>query len=212
MNSIVVSQWHNTDASAHHNYAHSYILRQNQRELFRVDLNMQQGFFGLSEFIAPDPAQNFMIEQISKVGKVKVNVFDKTTGTPLAMLCGNTFKDENEQPLFELRHLHDLAPDTLCTLDDDTTPDDYAALAPGGEVNNLLVHLPRPSECHAGFFSRVSKWAKRGSDAPKDVLALQLLDHAPCSLRAMCALAVIVHARRGLQLPTVWQDAMRKSG
>lgn len=207
-----MSKWHNPDAISHGNYAGSYMLRQNREELFRVDLHMEHGFFELSEFVSPHEEYNFMIEQISKVGKIKVNIFDKHSGSPMAMLCDNVFKSEDEARLFELKHLKDLTDSLLCRLDADCAPDDYAGLTPNNGVAALLVNLPKPSQCHAGFFSKVSKWAKTIGAAPKDVMEIQLLDNTHCHLRAVCALGVIVHARRGIQLPTTWQDAVRKSG
>ena len=206
MSSIVISRWHNPDASIHHNYAHSYILRQDQQELFRVDLNMELGFFELSEFVAPNERHNFMIEQLSQTGKVKVSVFDKNTGTSLAVLCNNILKNNEERPVFEINHLHDLSDNMLCHIDEDSTPDDYAAVCQNKTIAALFVHLPKPSECHSGFFSRISRWAKNKGDAPKDVMEIQLTRQDVCSKRVLCALAVIIHARGGLQLPTEWQD------
>ena len=212
MDSIVVSKWINPDAGARSNYACSYILRQNREELFRVDLHMEHGFFEMSEFVAPQNTNNFMIEQISKIGKVRVNVFDKRTGYPMAMMCDNVFKNEDEQRLFELHHMNALSKSLLGQIDDDYAPDDYAAVTPIQTIAATFVHLPKPSEVHAGFFSKVSKWAKTMSDAPKDVLEIQIFEPKICPLRSLCALGVVVHARCGLQLPTVWQDAVRKSG
>lgn len=212
MSPIIVSKWIRPDANEQSNYACSYILRRNREELFRVDLHMEHGFFEMSEFVSKHEEDNFMIEQISRVGKVRVNVFDKRTSNPIAMMCDNIFKNEDEQRLFELMYLHDLHESILCNIDSDNAPDDYAAITPNQSVAALFVNLPKPSECHAGFFSKVSKWAKNIGDAPKDVLEIQVLDETITPLRAICALGVIVHARHGLQLPTTWQDAVRKSG
>ncbi len=207
-----MSKWHNPDAMTHHNYACSYILRQSRNDLFRVDLHVAHGFFELSEFVSPDDKTNFMIEQISRVGKVKINIFDKYTGNPLAMLCDNMFKNEDEQRLFELSYLHDVAPAKLRGIDEDCNPDDYVGIAPDQTAVALLQNLPKPSQAQAGFLSKVSKWAKKRGEAPKDVLEIQILKPQNCSWRALCALGVIVHARRGLQLPTSWQDAVPRSG
>ncbi len=207
MSSIVLSRWHNPDASAHSNYAHSYVLRQDQKELYHVDLNMELGFFELSEFVSPEGRNNFMIEQASQTGKVKVRVFDKDTGSPLAVLCNNILKDNEESPVFEFHHLHGLSESILCDIDEDSTPDDYAAINGKNDVAALFVHLPKPSASHAGFFSRVSRWAKNKGDAPKDVMEVQLRHANACSIPVFCALAVIIEARGGLQLPTEWQDA-----
>lgn len=212
MDPIIVSKWHNPDATSHSNYACSYILRQNREELFRVDLHMEQGFFELSEFIAPSDNRNFMIEQISRVGKVKINIFDKNTGSPMAMLCGNLLKNEDEQRLFELNYLQELDETLLCQLKQGFSQDDYAGITPNKGIGALFINLPKPYSSHSGFFSKVSKWAKIRGDAPRDVMEIQVMGQNPQYLRAVCALGVIVHARRGIQLPTTWQDAMRKSG
>lgn len=212
MSPIIVSKWHNPDVPTKGNYVCSYILRQQKQELFRVDLNMEQGFFELSEFVSSDEQHNFMIEQISRVGKVKINIFDKHTGNPIAMLCNNLFKDEDEQKLFELKYLKELNDSLLCYIEGDLAEDDYAGVTPNNGIGALFVNLPKAHMQQKGLFSKVSKWAKNRGDAPKDVLEIQLTEHNPKYLRAICALGVIVNARRGIQLPTTWQDAVRKSG
>ncbi len=173
---------------------------------------MEHGFFEMSEFATPSGKHNFMLEQISQVGKVRINIFDKATGDPLAMMCDNLFKDENEQHLFDLRYADDVQPERLKNLKIRLQPGDFIGITPEGKVATVMVNLPKSGSRQPGFLSKVSSWAKSMGDAPKDVLEIHLPGNSAHPIRPLCALGVIAHARRGLQLPTMWQDAVRKSG
>lgn len=213
MNPIVVSYWRNTEASAHSNYAHSYLLRQNDRELYRVNLHLERGFFELSEFVGTNNRENFMIEQTSKNTTVKVNIFDKLSGSQIALLNNNVLKNDHEQPLLELKRLSHLPSPTRRSIDADATDDDYAAIGEKNLVVATFIRLPKPSAYQAGLLTRISRWAKNKGQTPTDVLEVNILAPQICSVRALCALSVIAHARRGLQLPSEWQDAaQQKSG
>lgn len=197
---ITLSHWINPDFKANKGYVASYTFRQDGKELFTINLHKQMGFYQISEFVAPDSANNFIMEQTNKVGLCKIAAFDKDTGDMLGIFKGNVLVDTSEQPVFEVHHLARLSETTLCPTSL-STPDDYAAVLTGeNTVSALFTHLPRRGAQGAGPVGQLTQWVKGLLGGHQDVMEIDILEKPGCDPRMHCAIAVILHSRRGLHL------------
>lgn len=197
---ITLSHWINPDYKSNKDYVASYTLRQEEAELFTIDLHKQMGFYQISEFVAPNGENNFIIEQTNKVGRCKIAVFDKETGNMLGIFRGNTLVNTSEEPVFEVHHLASLTESTLCPTSL-STPEDYAAvLTDNNTVAALFSHLPRRGPHGNGLVGHMRTWLGRISGNNQDVMEIDIWEEPSCDPRMHYAIAVILHSRRGLQL------------
>lgn len=200
LNPITLSHWINPDLKSNKGYVASYTLRQSDRELFTINLHKQMGFYQISEFVAPDSENNFIMEQTNKVGRCKIAAFDKDTGNMLGIFKGNILVDTSEQPVFEVHDLAYLSETTVCPTNL-STPDDYAAVLTGERtVAALFTQLPRRGAQGPGLFGRLRQRLKGLLGGHQDVMEIDILEEPGCDPRMHCAIAVILHSRRGLQL------------
>ena len=198
MKSIYLSNWTNHDLRNVRTYVTSYTLRDDDVELYKLDLNKQMGFYQISEFVASNGSDHFIIEQTNRVGTPKVAAFDKDSGRMLGSFKGNHFVDSDERLLFSIKSVAQLK-----GLDEeDCDKDDFAAIsAEHQHVIALFCHLPRKPK--SGHLLAHLKILLRGiSSAPKDIYKIIIKDPDQCDHRMLCAIAVLLHSRGGLQIDT----------
>lgn len=174
----------------------SYTLRSEDAELYTLDLNRQMGFYQISEFVAINGSDHFIIEQTNRVGTPKIAAFDKDSGRMLGTFKGNQFVDSDENVIFSIESVSQ-----LLHRDDDTpcNEEDFAAVAADKRVVALFCHLPRMPQ-RGRILSRLKLALRRMSSAPKDVFEIVIKDDRCCDDRMLCAIAVILHSRGGLQI------------
>lgn len=180
-------------------YVTSYTLSCGNSELFTIHLNRQLGFYQISEFISPDSHKNFIIEQTNRVGTPKIAAFDKDTGNMLGIFKGNTLVDANETPIFHVQSMMNLATDCVCPAQENR-PEDYAGVM--HEQKNIAAIFSRlPHRLNnRGPLTLLRRWAAHFTNAPVDVLEVMTIEEEAFDLRMICAVAVILHSRGGLQL------------
>lgn len=200
MKTLILSNWTNQDMRGMRSYVTSYTLRRGNSELFTIHLNRQLGFYQISEFIAPDSARNFIIEQINRLDTPKIVIFDKATGNMLGVFHGNTLLDAHEEPIFHLEPLSHVEAGGVCAAHTDHNSEDYAGVLHGQKnLAAIFFRLPRAKRAE-GVGSRIRRWAKHLSGRPNDVLEVQVIEEEASCLRMICAVAVILHSRGGLYL------------
>lgn len=198
MKAIILSNWTSPDMGAMRSYATSYSLRQDQKELFTIHLNKHMGFYPISEFLSPQNRQNFIIEQTNRVGTPRIAAFDKETGNMLGAFKGNTLVDGNDSPLLDIKPMSKIT-DFACPLIEDS-PEDYAGVLQNrAGLGAILSRLPHPY-ARPGLMTKLRQFTRRLGNAPRDVLELLVIEDGLCDLRMLCAVAVIMHSRGGLQL------------
>ena len=199
MKAIILSNWTSQDMRGLRSYVTSYSLRTQDTELFTIHLNKQMGFYQISEFIAPDRSRNFIIEQTNRVGTPKIAAFDKDSGNMLGVFKGNTVLDASETPVFDVQPMQALSTSIVCPLHADN-PEDYAGVL--HEQRNVAVIFSRLPHRYVrrGLFTRLRQFIHRLSNAPQEVLEVMVVEEDACDLRMICAVAVLLHSRGGLQL------------
>lgn len=194
MKTIILRNWTSPDMRGMSSYATSYTLRSDNSDLFTVHLNRQLSFYQISEFISAAPGDNFTIEQTNRVGTPKIAAFDKESGNMLGVFQGNTLMDVSEAPIFHLTTIHTLNADRTFPLHD-FNPEDYAGvLHEQKKIAAIFSHRG------TGWLARMRRWLQRFTNAPMDVLEVKLIEEGICDLRMICAVAVILHNRGGLNL------------
>lgn len=198
LKTIILNNWTSPDMRGMRSYTTSYTLRCDNIDIFTIHLNRQLGFYQISEFISPDPQNNFTIEQTNRVGAPQIAAFDKETGNMLGVFKGNTLIDENEVPVFHITPAH--AVDAQCrpSLQDVHAEDFAGVLHRQKNIAAIFSHLPHRNR--AGVISRIRHWLNRVTQAPVDVLEVQVINEDVCDFRMICAVAVILHNRGGLYL------------
>ncbi len=199
LKAIILSNWTSQDMRGLRSYVTSYSLRTSDTELFTIHLNKQMGFYQISEFIGADKSQNFIIEQTNRIGTPKIAAFDKESGNMLGVFKGNTVLDHSEVPLFDVKPMVNLSSSIVCPTHEDN-PEDYAGVI--NHSNTVAVIFSRLPHRYArrGLFTQLRQLANRLSNAPLDVLETMVIEENACDLRMLCAVAVILHSRGGLQL------------
>lgn len=197
MKSIILTNWTNHDKRGIRTYVTSYTLRSEDTELYTLDLNKQMGFYQISEFVAINGTDHFIIEQTNRVGTPKIAAFDKDSGRMLGTFKGNQFVDSDESLIFSIESVSQ-----LLHRDDDIACDeeDFAAIAADNHrVVALFRHLPRIPE-RKQLLTRLKLALRRFSNAPQDIFEIIIKDDHCCDHRMLCAIAVILHSRGGLQV------------
>jgi hypothetical protein len=195
---IILSNWTSQDMRGLRSYATSYTLRQGGSELFTIHLNKQMGFYQISEFLSPLNHQNFIIEQTNRVGTPRIAAFDKESGNMLGAFKGNSLLDSNDTPVLDLKPMSKIA-DIVCPLIEDS-PEDYAGvLHQQAGIGLILSRLPH-RYVRRSLLAQARHFARRFSSSPRDVLEMVVVENNVCDLRMLCAIAVIMHSRGGLQL------------
>lgn len=197
MKSITLTNWTNHDKRGIRTYVTSYTLRSEDMELYTLDLNKQMGFYQISEFVAINGTDNFIIEQTNRVGTPKIAAFDKDSGRMLGTFKGNQFVDSDESLIFNVECVSQ-----LLRSDDGATchEEDFAAVAADDKrVVALFCHLPRIPQ-RGRLFARLKLALQGLSNTPKDVFEILVKDDHCCDERMLCAIAVILHSRGGLQI------------
>lgn len=199
MKLVTLRNWNNSDNVAR-SYVTSYTLREQESDLFHLDLNKQMGFYQISEFIAVSGDGNFIIEQTNRVGTPKIAAFDKDSGTMLGAFKTNSLIDSSEQLQLTVKRLEGLEDPSLMNQFDGSA-EDYAAISPDNEkVIALFIRLPRKNHKSRGLFSRLCTMATQIANPTQDVMEIVMLNDQPCDSRMLYAIAVILHSRGGLQL------------
>lgn len=197
LNSIILTNWTNHDKRGIRTYSTSYTLRDEDDELYTLDLNKQMGFYQISEFVALNGSDHFIIEQTNRVGTPKIAAFDKDSGRMIGTFKGNRFVDGDENLIFTVENIAQVrSADT----DYDCAEEDFAAIAADDQhVVALFCHLPRKPE-RGQLLTRLKQSINRFSSAPKDIYQIFIKDQHCCDPRMLCAIAVILHSRGGLQI------------
>lgn len=178
-------------------YITSYTLRSADRVLYTLDLNKQMGFYQISEFVPVDDDNPFIIEQTNRVGTPKIAAFDKDTGSMLGTFKGNNFVDSDESLIFTIESVAQLAEGDAAL---ECAEEDFVAVAAEDRhIMALFCHLPRDSRKHS-LFSRIQHSLRQFSNSPKDIYEILIKDTDCCDYRMLCAIAVILHSRGGLQI------------
>jgi hypothetical protein len=198
LKAIILSNWTSQDMRSLRGYSTSYTLRQDDQELFTIHLNRNKGFYLISEFQSPDPSQNFIIEQTNRVGTPRIAAFDKESGNMLGAFKGNTLLDSNDTPIFEIQPISKVT-DIACPPVRNNA-ENYAAVRCGEPAIGVIISLLPQQYAAAGLLSSLRRLTRRLTSAPQDVLEVVMMDGTACDLRMLCAVAVIMHSRGGLQL------------
>lgn len=198
MQSITLYNWNNPDLEATSGYTTSYTIKRGNSELFNVNLYQQGGFFQMSEFVAPHGRGNFIIEQINKSRRPKIAAFDKDSGAMLGILKEDVLFDLNEAEVFQLRPIAE-----VIQLSDyeqpEGYPDDWMAVVGQDQASAaIFARLPAPSDPDQSSISRLRGWLENLSHKPKAVMRIDISRPEACELRMFCAVAVIIHSRRGI--------------
>lgn len=179
-------------------YVTSYTLRQGDAELFTIHLNRQMGFYQISEFLSPLGRQNFIIEQTNRVGTPRIAAFDKESGNMLGVFKGNNLLDGSDTPVLDIKPMSKIA-DLICPLIEDSLEDYAGVLHQQAGIGVILSRLPH-RYVRRSLLKRLRHFARRFSSSPRDVLEMVVVEDGLCDLRMLCAVAVIMHSRGGLQL------------
>lgn len=198
MKSIMLTNWTNHDMRGIRTYVTSYTLRDEDNELYSLDLNKQMGFYQISEFVAVNGTDHFIIEQTNRVGTPKIAVFDKDSGRMLGTFKGNHFVDSDESQIFTIERVAQLRHRNV---DLSCHEEDFAAVAADDKrVIALFCHLPRKPE-RKHLLRRLKLALSQLMKAPpKDVFEIIIKDEQCCDQRMLAAIAVILHNRGGLQV------------
>lgn len=198
LKSIILTNWTNHDMRGIRTYVTSYTLRDENNELYSLDLNKQMGFYQISEFVAVNGTDHFIIEQTNRVGTPKIAVFDKDSGRMLGTFKGNHFVDSDESRIFTIESVAQLQHQGANL---NYSEEDFAAVAADDKrVIALFCHLPRkPEGMHLLRRLRIalSRLMKAG---PKDIFEIIIKDEQCCDQRMLATIAVILHNRGGLQV------------
>lgn len=155
------------------------------------------GFYQISEFVAINGTDHFIIEQTNRVGTPKIAAFDKDSGRMLGTFKGNHFVDSDENLIFTIESIAQLRNEDN---DFDCAEEDFAAVAADDQhVVALFCHLPRKPE-RGQLLTRLKQSINRLSNTPKDIYEILIKDPRCCDHRMLCAIAVILHSRGGLQI------------
>lgn len=198
LKSIIVTNWTNHDLRGVRTYVTSYTLRDENKELYSLDLNKQMGFFQISEFVAANGIDHFIIEQTNRVGTAKIAAFDKNSGRMLGTFKGNQFVDMDENLIFSIERVAQLQQDGAGTT---YKEEDFAAVA-ADDKRVIALFRPLPRQLNRGHLLRrlalsLNQFLKSG---PKNVLEIVIKDEHCCDHRMLAAIGVLLHNRGGLQI------------
>lgn len=198
MKSVNISHWKSKDAQDTQHYVASYGIHDGSTELFSIDLTKQKGFYQLSEFVAPQQKNNFMIEQTNRAGTPKVVAFDKQSGSMLGNIKTNSLIDQDEEFVFELFEFSKTT-HTQLMKKHEATPEDYIALDKQQNPAVLYIHLPKEKDQKKGLISKIKSMAGERPERKQNVFQVVILNSELCDERMCFAIGVVLHDRGGLQ-------------
>lgn len=201
LKSVEITCWIDPDLEGHGGYSASYAVMQERTPLYSVALNRQGGFYGISEFVSEAGAEAFVLEQVNNSGRARVAVFDKSSGEMLGTIGERKVFDAGGEVLFTLEKIKD-RPDFTAEHFHDVDEDDWLVASSTGQWA-VLAHL----RVGPGVLQRWRRWLdERKQSTPSPIMRVDLLLPAPADERLFYALAVVLHSRRGVILPTDVQD------
>lgn len=207
LKSVEITCWIDPDLEGHGGYSASYAVMQERTPLYSVALNRQGGFYGISEFVSESGAASFVLEQVNNSGRARVAVFDKSSGEMLGTIGERKVFDAGGEVLFILEKIED-RPDFATEHFQDADPDDWLVSGNSGQQWAVLA----AQRVGPGVLQRWRRWLdERKQNTPSAIMRLDMLAGAPADERLFYALAVVLHSRRGVILPTEVQDLSHSS-